>query len=91
MPGKFEGNPDPELAEKLCNAMADDDLGDVETFGWYGLIKGIDDDEDWFIVNEDSQGFFTIIAQGDSSTILPRWDRLQGEYSSFMEESEEEV
>lgn len=60
-PGKFEGNYSEWVAEHLYNVSldgCDDDVGDVEGFGWYGLIRGR---RYGFIVSEDGQGFFDYI------------------------------
>ncbi len=40
--GKFEGNADQDLAEYLykqsLDGWNDEEIGDVEGFGWYGLL-----------------------------------------------------
>lgn len=53
-PGKFEGCDDGRLAEVLYSITMDDGCDD--DVGWYGLIvqRG-----HAYLVNEDSQGFFT--------------------------------
>jgi hypothetical protein len=48
--GKFEGNESLEVSEYLyettMNGLVDDEIGDVESFGWHALVTGIDDDLD---------------------------------------------
>ncbi len=67
-PGKFEGNASQELAEKLYDVTLDgycDDLaGDVAEGGWFGLI--LDFEGSSYIVEEDSQGFFTYHDQSNA-------------------------
>lgn len=44
-PGKFEGNESLEVSEYLYDiigdSMQDDEIGDVESFGWHALITDI--------------------------------------------------
>lgn len=65
MAGKFEGNANPELAERLhdltLDGMTTDQFGSVDDIGWHGLIYG--DNGMGYIVREDSQGFFDILMQ----------------------------
>lgn len=64
-PGKFEGNECGELASRLWEASldgADEECGESGTTGWYGLLVGLDTNDDpalprFAIVSEDSQGF----------------------------------
>lgn len=83
-PGKFEG--EPQIATRLAELEPDEDLGDVEGFGWYGVLYDVDTAEGRlsFIVHEDSQGFFSIADSGSREEIEEAWDELQDEY----EESE---
>jgi hypothetical protein len=45
-PGKFEGNESLEVSEMLYSiigdGMQDDEIGDVESFGWHALITDAD-------------------------------------------------
>lgn len=45
-PGKFEGNESLEVSEMLYaiigDGMQDDEIGDVESFGWHALITDAD-------------------------------------------------
>ena len=57
-PGKFEGCADDRLAEVLYSISqngCDEDCGEVDFTGWYGLILHRNHG---YIVSEDSQGFF---------------------------------
>jgi hypothetical protein len=88
-PGKFEGCADQRLGEALYNVTLDgcnEDLGDVEGFGWYGLIKT---HKNTYIVWEDSQGFFgyETFSHKDGAK---EWARLEAEYAEYCEETEGE-
>ena len=71
MPGKFEGNDDPETAERLCDNTLegghDSEFGDVATVGWWALVADYDNpvgdpnDLDWYVVRQENDGFFDII------------------------------
>ena len=56
--GKFGGNSDPELAARLwdisLDGMCDDQVGDVDTGGWFGRIGR-------HVLRTDSQGFVDIV------------------------------
>lgn len=103
-PGKFEGNHSLSLSEKLHEITMDgcnEELGDVQGFGWYGLILSPFEGEEIerlplspmrkgpsFIVAEDSNGFFTYTEFDDEDAALQAWHSLEEEYSTFMEEEE---
>ena len=89
-PGKFEGCADQRLGQALYNATMDgcnEDLGDIEGFGWYGLIKT---HTTTYIVSEDGQGFFDYSAY-DHETGKAMWDALEAEYETYSQEVEEDV
>lgn len=85
-PGKFEGCANQDLAERLYELECDDDLGDVADFGWYGLIKEFNGKA--YIISEDNYGFMDY-TEYELNEILPAWDKLQAEYSEFMDEIED--
>src|SRR3990172_692191 len=67
-PGKFEGNADIALAQRLYDVTLEsgqiEDTGDVDSGGWYAWIEddySLDDMRRHYIAVEDSQGFFTVI------------------------------
>src|SRR5574338_726409 len=101
-PGKFEGNASLEISEALYaivqDGMQDDEIGDVESFGWHALITDFDPyDEDgnylWgakpaYIVLEDNNGFFSY-QEFDLNTQARRaWKMLTQEYLELMQETE---
>lgn len=95
MKGKFEGNPDEQLAEylhQLSMEGCDEDLGDVQDFGWYGLIfhviKGNLSKGQSYIVHEDNYGFFDYTKYDSKSKALEDWAILEKEYDDFMKETE---
>ena len=62
-PGKFEGCYDQDLAQALHNLSleggCDQEIGDVEGFGWYGLMRDINLQKPKdYIIQEDNYGFF---------------------------------
>lgn len=91
--GKFEGNSDEALAERLYGQTLDGtgrELGDVDGFGWYALVR----DEDtprhhWYIINEDSQGFVTIV-EGPMTFKLAdaEWKDLEAEWTRWNQEGD---
>jgi hypothetical protein len=86
--GKFEGCADGELGEVLHEITMDgccDDCGDVESFGWFASVdyKGR-----WFIVSEDSQGFFDYREFDDDATRKAEWDRINAEWEEYSVEVE---
>jgi hypothetical protein len=88
-PGKFEGCADQRLGEALFTSSLDgcnDELGDVDGFGWYGLIKT---HKNTYIISTDSQGFFDYSTfshtAGDKA-----WSRLADEYETYCDGANEE-
>jgi hypothetical protein len=85
-PGKFEGCGDDDgLGEILYDITMDgccEELGDVESFGWYAKV---DHDGRWFIVEENSQGFFDYTEYADEQTRENVWSTIEDEYASFSE------
>jgi hypothetical protein len=55
--GKFQSLRD-EVVYRATLHDLDDQLGDVQTFGWYGLLLGFYGND--YIVHEDSQGFVDV-------------------------------
>lgn len=91
--GKFEGSG--KLGEALHEMVSDssfldDELGDVNDFGWYGLVidakvpghRGMIH----AIVNEDSQGFFDVTVYPSKAKAHTAWDRVKDEYDTFCDE-----
>ena len=90
LPGKFEGNSDQDLARVLYDLTLDgydQALGDVQDFGWYGLIlhviKGNLSKGRSYIVHEDSQGFFNYTEYKNKQSALVAWAKLESEYADF--------
>ena len=93
--GKYEGNADQDLAEYLHKYSldgCDEELGDVQNFGWYGLllhiIKGTLSKGKSYIIHEDSQGFFDYTTYGTKTQALEAWAQLELEYEDFEREAE---
>lgn len=99
-PGKFEGNESLEISELLHDIVSDgwfdDQLGDVETFGWHALITDvkalshydmhwpIKDVKDAYIVSEDNYGFFTYKEFELKTHAWNFWKGLTQEYLEFV-------
>lgn len=79
-PGKYEGC-ESAMVGRILSEWQDEELGDVQDFGWYGLIKG---KRYWFIVSEDNYGFVDYVS-GTPEEIQKKWDTLEDEYSEFCE------
>jgi len=84
--GKFEGNDSEWVAEVLyefcANGAYSEELGDVQTYGWAALIKG---KRWWFIVDEDSNGFFDYTAF-EPQKAQKMWDSMLEDYEAFLKE-----
>jgi hypothetical protein len=81
MPGKFEGNADESLAERLhqmtLDGGPDEETGDVQESGWYGLLIDTgEDDAPHAIVEEDSQGFFSYESYENEAEAREAWKKL---------------
>ena len=91
MPGKFEGNGDEVLAERLYELTMDssqvDDLGEVDTFGWWCLIE----DDEWHVCKEDSQGFWTIMFTGPEVRARDYWLGVEAEYEAWAEQEDDDA
>jgi hypothetical protein len=92
-PGKFEGNHSLKLSEELHdivgNGACNEDLGDVQDFGWFGLILTHDNGKS-YIVSEDSNGFFRYREYDTEDLAQEAWKGIEREYSIFWEEDPEE-
>ena len=90
-PGKFEGNGSRRLAKALY-ALAGDGLstalGDVQDFGWYGLILRR---AHGYIVHEDSQGFFDYTLFDTVDEAQQVWAELEAKYQEFCQVQEAEA
>lgn len=91
--GKFEG----ELYATVyayestldgCGA----ELGDCETFGWYGAFSGKIKGRGPFhiILREDSQGFVSGAYYDTAEDLATAWSALESEYEDFCNEQEGE-
>lgn len=78
-PGKFEGE---TYAARYAYENPDEDLGDSETFGWYGRFSGkIKGRGPFFIiVEEQSQGFVTGTFFDTEKQLEKAWARIEREW-----------
>lgn len=89
---------DCKLAEILYSQASDgfatEQLGDAETFGWYGLfLKNPEQGEGYggTIIREDSQGFVDVWFESTSDKdINDEWHTLEREYELFCEMADKE-
>jgi hypothetical protein len=95
-PGKYEACPDQALGEHLhhlsLDGCLDGELGDVEGFGWYGLILNVPGlgRMKSYIINEDAQGFFTYTVYDTKDAAATAWDGIELDYEGYEEEMEGE-
>lgn len=87
-PGKFEGE---TYAGRYAYENVDDELGDVQDFGWYGNFSGKIKGRGPFhiIVREDSQGFVYGEFFDTKEKMLKNWSRIEKEYNDFEDEISE--
>jgi hypothetical protein len=81
--GKFESCGDSDLGEVLHGITLDgccEDCGDAESFGWFAVV---DHGGRFFIVSEDSQGFFDYREFGDLNERAKEWDRINTEWEEY--------
>lgn len=88
MPGKFEGNVDEELAERLYDATleggCDEEIGSVHELGWYGrFIDRVG--QYYYILFEDSDGFFEYFQFDSLVELNQAWAEVEGQYIDFIE------
>jgi len=92
-PGKFSDTVDEWLYDQSMIG-ADDELGEADTFGWYGLllfperVKVIEADTSWYfksaIVTENSQGFFYAETYDTIDEGKEKWKAIEKEYEDFL-------
>ena len=81
-PGKFEACDDDRLADVLSGLDCDEECGSVDELGWYGLILHRNHG---YIVEEDSNGFFTYTFYEMRGMAQSEYDNIS---SSIAEEYE---
>lgn len=92
-PGKFEGCENEDIGKKLYEITLDGgpdaELGEVDGFGWYGLIADTGIPEaPHVIVWEDNNGFFDYRAYESEQEARERWEALEDEYREYCDEYE---
>ena len=92
MSDKYSGLYCEALDEMVGIGFADAVLGDVEDFGHYALIIGasIDGEEVHAIVYTNSQGFVDAVSFDSEGEARMAWDKLEGQYDTFCNASEED-
>lgn len=83
-PGKYEG----ELyATRYAHENPDDELGDVQDFGWFGRFSGKIKGRGPFhiITQEDNNGFVYGKFYETESELNDAWDDIETEYAEFGE------
>lgn len=97
-PGKFEGNYSDRFAKAIHqtfgDGMGDEELGDVQDFGWYGKldVSHYEIKEDGYpiigvIAMEDNSGFFTYISYSTRKVFEKDWKQIEKDYEKFSAES----
>ena len=85
-PGKFEACPSEFVARTLyeitMNGGHDEEAGDVESTGWYALIQG---KRYGFIVEENSQGFFTYEVFPMASLAIAAFEKIAEDVNRLLD------
>lgn len=93
MPGRFEGNADEALAERLFDVTMDsgqdEDIGSVDELGWYGLI--LDFEGKSYVVEQDTYGFFGYVEYESADAARTAWKQVEDTYGEFYEANPEEL
>lgn len=86
---KFDNEITEKLYELSLDGMVDEELGDVQDFGWYGLMKdtGVPD-ASYAILHEDSQGFVYSYTYPSLEEVIIVWTKLEEEERLFYERKE---
>jgi hypothetical protein len=102
-PGRFEGNESLEVSEYLDEmagiSLFDDQVGEVDTFGWYALFTDVDKDplDHWpnnpdlkpaYIVDVDGNGFFSYRGFELNTQARRAWQDITQEYLAEMVDDE---
>jgi hypothetical protein len=87
-PGKFEGNASQTISEYLYRLDADEFFGYADVNGWFGIIRyapngytGHVPIANHYIVNEDSQGFFTYNSYDSIEEVNKAWNELVDKFA----------
>lgn len=82
-PGKFEGCGNYAKVAEYLYESCDEELGDVEFFGWYGKFAGkIKGRGPFFaVVSEDSNGFVDVTYYDTEQELENEWCNLQDQWS----------
>lgn len=88
-PGKYEGE---TRAVKYAHENPDDELGDVEGFGWYGNFSGKIKGRGPFhiITTEDNYGFVSGQMFPTKTAMLKKWNEIESDYSDFVGEQSDD-
>ena len=92
-PGKFEGSgkTGEELYEMVQDGWVSEELGDVEGFGWYGLLINTELlDAPYAIVEENSVGFFDYTAYVLEADARAAWATLEDDYREWAGDMDKE-
>lgn len=91
-PGKYEG--ELFLTRRVFeDGSFDDEIGDVENFGWYGLFNGLTikgQGPFYGIISENNQGFVSGAWYKTEKEMKDKWDEIIQAYDEFMDDEEEE-
>lgn len=91
-PGKYEG--ELFLTKYASEAgFYDEELGDVEGFGWYGKIDNLEvkgKGPFYGIISENNQGFVSGVWYKTQEEMQEAWTGIEEAYEEFAGEEEEE-
>lgn len=87
-PGKFEG--EPAIVERLYEMLMEDQQDEIipdERFGVYAMFRDVETDEGKmdFIIEENDQGFVSIVESGYGAEVQATWDLIEEDYDKWIE------
>ena len=88
-PGKYEGE---QYATRYAHENPDEDLGDVQGFGWYGRFSGKIKGRGPFhiITTEDNNGFVFGNYFDSESALNKEWAEIETAYEEFESGEDDE-
>jgi len=83
--GKFEGNGNLALVSAYVSESTDEELGEVDGFGWFGKFEGkIKGHGPFFaICHEDNQGFVDVDWFDNHNKLEAAWVEIETAYERF--------
>jgi len=74
-----------EQLDMLFGGEADEEIGDVQDLGWYGLVRWLDE-PGGLILKLDERGIRHIWVVAGDDVLAARWEGIASEYGAFYEQ-----